>query len=299
MKKSSKKPIIVIFFILACLAYAGARFWYLQYLQHFPTTTQAVIKANIIPVTSPLNGIAAVIYAKPQTLVKRGDILIELDNTPLKTALAKAESNLAKIQQDVKGKQNLIISAENAVQKTQQEVSDLSKANFQMGGGDSDLTGQLRMAKQNLDTAFSELNESMQQYGQPGEALTQLKVAQQAVSAAQARLQYSYLAAPNSGLIRNIYIKSGAHIVKNQNLCDLIENNAWWVDAQFTRPMLKYIRINQPVVIKLNPYNSIAGSIAAINQNLVRIKILNPNLQPPLQIGTRVSVAVDTQISRR
>jgi membrane fusion protein (multidrug efflux system) len=89
--------------LLAMLAIIAAGYAYWHYSALHPSTDNAYVQANIVPIAPLASGLVAEVNAKEFTAVKTGDVLVRLDPAPFEAAVKAAEAKLTLAQQQVTG----------------------------------------------------------------------------------------------------------------------------------------------------------------------------------------------------
>lgn len=306
------------FFILGI----AALIWLIWYSWHYWQqnqylgTTDARVTAHLVAITSPFNGKIAVFYVQNHSLVTRGQPLFQLDQARYRFAVAAAQEKLYQIQQQVKTEEEAISTAEKAITHQQTRVSALSKQAFEIHNqaidqeltADSadDINTQLAMAQEGLELAEQQLETAYQVFGQtfgrPGEAEKEIKAAKEVLAAAQLKLDYTTVSAPAAGVVTGLKLHPGAKISTQQTLFTLAEDNEWWLNANFTSKKLHRVKPNQHVTIKLSQYPNhiFNGTVSEVyprrkNVALVKIRILDPVPQFPLDVGAKATAQIDLQ----
>ena len=89
--------------LIATLAVIAAGYAYWQHSALHPSTDNAYIQANIVPIAPLASGLVTEVNAKEFATVKSGDILVRLDPAPFNDALKAAEAKLTLAQQQATG----------------------------------------------------------------------------------------------------------------------------------------------------------------------------------------------------
>src|SRR5690606_2608610 len=123
------------------------------------------------------------------------------------------------------------------------------------------------------------------------------------------------------GKIANFSLRVGDVVTAGQNLFSIIENQEWWVKANFKETQLKRIRPGQNANISVDIYpevvcqgkvDSIAGGSdtafslfpaanasgnwVKVTQRIpVKILIIHPDPNYPLRVGASSTVSINTQ----
>jgi membrane fusion protein, multidrug efflux system len=91
-KKKSRLPAIIVGSIILIGAIAGT-FWWL-YARQFETTDDAFLEGNISQVSAKISAHIQKLHVKENQIVKKGDLLVELDSGDLVSKLEQTKANL-------------------------------------------------------------------------------------------------------------------------------------------------------------------------------------------------------------
>lgn len=294
-------------FITVGIAALVCNFWWQN---HYLTTQNAHVSAHLVAITSPIYGQIAAIYVQNHAIVKRGQPLFQLDQTLQRLALTAAKDKLYQIQQQVKTAEETIVKDEKAINRQQETLSTLSKQAFdihdQLGRQEltidnvDDIDTQVAIAAEGLELAEQQLDQAYQAYGRQGEAAKKIKAAKAELTEAQLAFDLTTISAPADGVVNDLKLRPGTKISAKQTLFTLAEDNEWWVNADFRTSKFKRIKLNQHATIKFNQYpdhifNGIVSTIYPQQENaaVVKVRILNPDPQFPLDVGTAGTVLID------
>lgn len=154
-----------------------------------------------------------------------------------------------------------------------------------------------------------------------GDALqAHVEQATAALEIAKYNLEQTTVTAPADGILAEVNVRVGDAVTQGISLFALVEQNEFWVEANFKETQLKRIRIGQPATIKVDMYpdHTFTGIVQSINPgsgspfsllppenatgNWVKVTqrvplhilITNPEPRYPLLIGTSAVACVDT-----
>jgi membrane fusion protein (multidrug efflux system) len=281
MTKNQIYSSILIIFLMASLFYG-----YAKYNDFFPSTDDAYLQANIVNIAAQVTGPVKDIFVEDHQFVKAGQLLFTIDPKPFEIALEQSKANLAETQ---------------ALLDTQSK--DTSRI--------LELVTKGQMTKMEGDDAEGKLTQ----------LTASLKVAQSELNTAELNLQYTNILAPSNGYITNFTLRKGEMVQATSPLFALVENDHWWVNANFKETDLERIKIGQSAKIIFDMYPSItfkgkvqgisAGSGATfavlppenatgnwvkVTQRFpVRIDIINPDSKYPLRMGASCEATVNTR----
>lgn len=255
------------------------------------STDNAQLDADIIPIRSSVSGYVKSVHFTDNQMVKKGQLLITIDDTELRTRVAQAEAALANAQANLNAvKSNAKASDLNASAavfstETTQETINSAKARLtkvkedfkrikSMYGAKAatqaeldGVTAELAVAQAQYDSAVKQQKASMaQSQGVQTQASGQLSLVALAEALvkqreaelilAQTQLSYATIEAPCDGIVSKRSVEVGQFITTGQPLCSTIDNTTIWISANFKETQLEKMRLGQPVEIKIDAYPS-------------------------------------------
>lgn len=319
----------IVLIIIAGITIGG--FFYYHHKKIFPSTDDAYIQANVIYIAPQVNGNVSTVYVTNHEFVKKGQLLFSLDPKSFKIALQRAEANLKNVVQEVQAAQSAVKMAKATVAEREAQLNELQKTYlrtmslvkqhlYAVASGDS-ITRQLRVAKEALNAAKSQLQEAKQESGSPGKSNARIQAAQTVVAQAKLNLSYTRVVAPADGYIEKFTLQSGSEVSAYQAQFVIIESHSWWATANFKETDLERIKQGQPAMIKVDmyPHHPFEGVVSSISRGSgssfallpsenatgnwvkvtqrfpIRINIVNPDFDYPLRMGASCTVIVDTR----
>jgi membrane fusion protein (multidrug efflux system) len=278
--KTQKQVSIISFIIILLIYYA-----YSLYTQRYVSTDDSYINANVVQIASRITGQVSHLYVVNNQYVKQGQLLLEIDPAPFIVAANKAQAQLKIAEANLQD-----------AQTTTKRVLALVKAKTLPVQAGDDAIAKLKTAY-----ATVELDKA---------ALIQ----------ANLNLQYTRVTAPVDGQITNMSLRAGNNVTANQPLFAFIDNNEFWVDANYKETQLENVKPGQKATIEVDMYpnhnfkgvvesisggsgtafsllppQNATGNWVKVTQRVpVRIKIINTNASYPLRIGTTATVTIDT-----
>ncbi|MDR0802136.1 HlyD family secretion protein [Fluviicola sp.] len=288
-KGSSKRTKIIIIGIIVAVI-AGIVVFMMG--GNIESTDNAQLDADIIPVRTSITGYVKEVLFEDNQEVKKGQLLVTIDDTEYKAKVAQAEAALENAKANLNAvKNNATASNQNASAavfstETTQESINSAKAKLNKAKEDNKRTKNMFAAKaatqSELDNSNAELEVAQAQYDS---ALKQLKVSQSQsegvksqalgqqsmVSLAEAmirqreaelklaltQLDYTTIEAPCDGIVSKRSVEVGQYISTGQAVCSAINNNNLWVTANFKETQLEHMRIGQSVEIRIDAYPNI------------------------------------------
>ena len=182
------------------------------------TTDDAFIDAHFVSVAPKIAGRVATVNANDNQLVKKGDVLVEIDPRDFEAALAQARANLAKdkaneIQADLNEKRALDLFTQRVI-STQERDANVASAESSRGSVQADEA-----------------------------ALTQ----------AELNLGYTKVKAPIDGYVTNKSVAPGDYLQVGQTIMALVPTRVW-VTANFKETQLRNMVPGQPAAIHVDAY---------------------------------------------
>lgn len=329
--KSSRYLTLMWIILIGVVLVGGIYYWRQQI--YFPSTNDAYVQANIIPMAAQVNGPVSKIYVQDHQFVKKGQLLFDIDQQPFLLAVQQARAQLDLTIQKITGNAAGVQAAAATVEQQQAAVVD-SEKNYQriitlVKRGDAskasgdDAYAQWQEAKAALNVAQNQLIAAQRKLGVLGQQNAAIMEAQANLAQAQLNLDHTHITAPSDGNLINFTLREGAYIAAGQPLFSLIEANNWWTDANFQETDLTRINIGQSAKIKLDMYpgHVFSGKVIAISRgsgaafailpaenatgNWVKVtqrfpvKIIfdNTDTQFPLRVGASATVIINTKSS--
>ncbi|MDI7776087.1 HlyD family efflux transporter periplasmic adaptor subunit [Asticcacaulis sp. EMRT-3] len=275
----SRGPLFMIFgaiIVVAVLLWGG---YELLFGGKTVSTDNAYVNASSANVTAQITApvITANIYdTKP---VKKGDVLVVLDNTDTKLALAQAQAQLDQVTRQVStyyandatlqaqaNAANAQVAAAQAALVKAQKAYDDRKTLVSIGA----VTGEdLASAKAALGQATAALNSARAQAAAAqgsrasNDALIsnvsvgqnpQVVAAEVKVQQAQVDLDRTVIRAPIDGVIAKNTVEVGQRVEAGSPLMEVVPIQNAYVNANFKEVQLKKVQIGQPVVMTADVY---------------------------------------------
>src|SRR5438045_248012 len=219
-KKQSlfRRPGVIV--AAAALTIAGIGYGAFTMFHSFTheTTDDAFIDVHFVSVAPKIAGRVSVVHVDDNQLVKKGDVLVEIDPRDFQVALAQAKANLAR-------------------DKATQIQAELNEKRA------LDLFSRKVISTQERDTNVATA-ESSRASVQADEA---------AVEQTELNLGHSKIKAPVDGYVTKEAVATGDYVQVGQALMSLVPPRVW-VIANFKETQLRNMRPRQPVQIKVDAY---------------------------------------------
>jgi membrane fusion protein (multidrug efflux system) len=182
------------------------------------TTDDAFIDVHFVSVAPKISGRVAVVHVDDNQLVKKGDVLVEIDPRDFQVALAQAKANLAK-------------------DKAAQIRADVNEKRAQ------DLFTKKVMSAQERDTNVAAADSSK----------GSVQADEAAVEQAELNLGYAKITASIDGYVTKEAVTVGDYLQVGQALMSLVPPRVW-VIANFKETQLRGMRPGQPATISVDAY---------------------------------------------
>ena len=268
-KRSLALPIF--FIILAVLAVAGTLYWLSA--RNFEDTDDAFIDGHVVPITPQVPAQVATVNVRENQFVHKGDLLVELDPTDYKAALAQAQGAEASASGKLQEAQTSVAVAQSAVNEAQAE---LDVAQVGLDNADRELKRYQGLddrakSQQQLDnatyaqkTAAAEVEQARSRLAT---AQARVTSAQASIVAAQGDLQkaqadsnraeinlgYCTIKAPADGWVTVKNVDPGMYVTSASQMFALVKPDVWVV-ANFKETQLDLMRPGQDVTIHVDAY---------------------------------------------
>ncbi|HEC74797.1 MAG TPA: HlyD family secretion protein [Methylophaga aminisulfidivorans] len=279
------KLIILCLSILGILA--GLTLWW-EHQHNYPSTDDAYVEANILTVSPQESGRVTLVNVAENDYVTAGQLLLQIDDSDLQSAVDEATSELEKtIQKHMMAGSDVsqAIANLNAVQATlrdaeleyerQQALYDrriISKSILDKTEANLD------KVKAERDSARAALNTAQTQLGGATDHDPAVRAARASLKRAQIALSYAMVYAPVDGWVANLTLRPGDVVSEGQSLFSIVEKKDWWVTANFKETDLSRIKPGQPASITLDMYPDLdlTGTVASIGMGSGAIFSLIP-----------------------
>ena len=305
---------------------SGGVMWYFNYSSEYPSTDNAYVNADLVNGAPKVSGYVEDILVKNNQFVHKGDVLfriaptdysVQLDQQQqgLQYAIQQANNAKAQINTAVAGVDSAKVNYDNALAQVQryQEMNKLNAASTQ---NLQTYQTQFAQAKAQLVQAQSTL---AQDKILVEAANAQVKQAEAQVANAKNNVDYTDIVASVNGFVSNMYLTKGQYVAVGQQVFGLVDNDSWWIDANFKETDLERVKESQPVEIKLDmyshskykgtvqslsyasgttfsllpPQNATGNWVKVTQRFTIRIKVEN-NPKFPLRVGASADVQIDT-----
>ncbi len=291
--KGKRKKLLTGIAAIVLLGGAGYGAWYTLVGSHYVETDNAYVGAETAQVTPMVAGQAIAVGATDTQAVKRGDVLVKLDDSDARIALASAEADLAKARRefgqtaatstalsaqvrargaDVESARAQLESADAAFAKAQVDFDRrrrLVPAGAVSGDELTSATNALAAARAAREQARAAVAQAASQRGAAAGNLAANQALIQGASAStapdvlaaeakvrQARLDLdrTVIRAPIDGVVANRTIQVGQRVAPGTTVMRIVPVGQVYVDANFKEGQLTKVKPGQPVTLVSDLY---------------------------------------------
>jgi len=211
-----------------------------------PFTSQARVHAFVVPIAPQVAGNVIRVEVNNNDHVKSGQVLIRIDPTDYKLAVASAEATLKVVQQSVDAGVAGVEAAEANVQaaranmwRSEQDAVRMRRIRDEDPGAISErridsAEASLAAAVAQLAAAEASLESARSALGQIGENNADIQNAQTALDKARVDLERTILLAPRDGVVSDMRIDQGNFAAAGAPLMTFIAIHEVWVRADLT-----------------------------------------------------------------
>jgi membrane fusion protein (multidrug efflux system) len=317
----------IVALLLLVAIYFGVHYWRLA--QRFVTTDNSYVNANRIELAAQVSGPVTVIHVQDQQAIKQGEVLFEIDAQPYQLAVDAAEAQLDLAYQASSQDRAAVAAARALVTQRTAELTN-AQANEQRS---KDLTEQKLISKQAAEAVMTEaktaaaavsaaqanLEQSLSALGKAGANNATVRAAAAKLAQTKLDLSHTKVIAPASGVIANFELRPGSMVQASVPIFTIIGDSEYWVDANFKETELRRIHAGQKARIivdmyrdhefkgevqslsggsgqafSLLPAQNATGNWVKVTQRVpVRVRVIDPDAEHPLRIGTTATVHVE------
>jgi membrane fusion protein (multidrug efflux system) len=252
------------FLLIAAVGFSG---WWAWAGRNYISTDDAYVGADSAQITPQISGTVSSVTISNTAHVKRGQVLVTIDQSDTKLAYAQAEANYAQTVRRVE--QYFANAAEAAAQVTARN-SDLTRASedynrrvaLSRAGAVAaeqvtDFRNQYETAHANLAAAKQSL--AAQQaliHGTDVNHNPEVLAAKAALDTAKLNLSRTVIRAPFDGVVAQKNVQIGQRVQVGQTLMSVVPVSRTYVDANFKESQLTEVHAGQPVTLTSDLYGS-------------------------------------------
>lgn len=305
------KPIVKIIttgvIVLAALGMIAYK--YHDYMK-YPWTRDGLVRAQVIQIVPRVSGALVRVPIRNNQLVKKGDLLFEIDPSTFqatvnlagaqldnmrdilkslaeqvngyKDSVEQRQAELSQAKFEVEGAaaqaENARISLERANElfaeavNTQRDVDNKSTAHQVAVAKLSEARGKVSQMNAALAQAKDDLARGLADLGVPGPDNPRLRRAAADLELAQLNLDFTKVWAPTDGYVTNLQVRVGDSAVANQPMLAVIDANGFYVQAFFRETFVGNLQNGDRAVVTLMSYpdTPLQGSVDSIGWGIAQ-----------------------------
>lgn len=277
VKGNKLRQVSAVFIFISCILFAvGVTINSF----HAPSTNDAYISGNEVSISSSVSGRVTYVNSARVELVKKGDVLVRMDNTEAMINYKEVEKKLAaRIKVTKEHYATLCLNNTNIMKAQMAYQQALRSYNRQTQPNNISLLSaeDLKQALKTVNSSKNLLDAAIRQYHQNQQLLYALnKAQQQALSQAAEELReasealkHTEVRSPVNGYVTQLNVHAGASITPGQALMSIVPADQVWIDANFKATQVSNTLVGQRVAIITNQYGRdvvFDGVVERINQ---------------------------------
>ncbi|MCU1729304.1 HlyD family secretion protein [Pseudomonas sp. 7P_10.2_Bac1] len=216
--------------VLALAIWIGRTLW--EHYMNTPWTRDGRVRADIINVAADVNGYVVNVPVKDNQLVKKGDVLLEIDPEHYQIAVQQAESLVA----------------------SRKATWEMRKQNARRRADMDNLV----ISRENRDDA-SNIADS---------ALADYQHAQAQLDAAKLNLKRTKVVATVDGYVTNLNVHPGDYARVGDPKMAVIDKDSFWVYGFFEETKLPHIRVGDTAELQMMSGEVLKGHVESISRGI-------------------------------
>ncbi|WP_277183500.1 HlyD family secretion protein [Caballeronia sp. BR00000012568055] len=225
----------LIGFVLTIAIFAAAlivgRLLWVHYMDD-PWTRDGRVRADVVNVAPDVSGAVVQMPVHDNQMVKKGDLLMEIDPSHYQIAVEQAEANVAARAAELKMRR-----------------ADAARR--------ADMDSQV-VSKEQRDNAMQTAST----------AAAQLQQAQAALDAAKLNLERTKVYSPVDGYVTNLSVFRGDYATAGTAKLAIVDSHSFWVYGYFEETKLPHVRIGDRAQIRLMSGGELKGHVESISRGI-------------------------------
>ncbi|SEW24609.1 membrane fusion protein, multidrug efflux system [Luteibacter sp. 329MFSha] len=282
-----RKPLKIIAMaavVVAVACYAGHWWTTGRYIED---TDDAYVGGDITVIGSKVSGYVQTIAVADNQHVKKGDLLVKLDDRDYRAAVEKAdaavaaqEAALRNLDATVTLQHSQIAQARAGLDAAQAEATrselddkryrDLVVRSAVSVESAQRATATFQTARADTQRALAAVHASQQQLDvidtQKRQVLAALAQARAEADVARLNLSYTEMRAPVDGVVGNRRARVGSYVTAGSQMLVVVPSHGLWVDANFKEDQLARMRVGQGVDVRADvmPGKVLKGHVTSL-----------------------------------
>ncbi len=332
MNDTMTRPLLRRILVLGGVAVAVAIAAWQLYGGGNVNTENAYIKADKISLSAEVGGVISEVPVQANQPVKRGDLLVALDDYAFRLAVDEAEGHLAQVRNKLLARRADYAEAEAALQQARRDAEF-----YQRQLQRNEKMGPLAVSEAVVDEARQQLEQSRNRITINEQKLTSLraelgggvdvplaeqadiKVAQAQLDRARYQLSRTRIVAPVDGIVANNVPKVGELAHNGLALISLLGTEDIWVEANLKETQLAQVHPGQMARVEVDAYpghewqaevesvspasgsefalipaqNASGNWVKVVQRVPVRLRLIKADGGPLLRAGLSAEVSID------
>jgi len=222
---------LVLTIAIFAVALIIGRVLWVHYMDE-PWTRDGRVRADVVNVAPDVSGAVVQLPVRDNQLVKKGDLLMEIDPSHYQIAVEQAQASVA-----------------------------ARAAELRMRRADA-----ARRADMDSQVVSKEARENAMQTASTAEA--QLQQAQAALDAAKLNLERTKVFSPVDGYVTNLNVFRGDYATAGAAKLAIVDSHSFWVYGYFEETKLPHMRIGDKASIRLMSGGELKGHVESISRGI-------------------------------
>ncbi len=265
---------IVSLSLLVLLALLFA--WYLVADRLTPITSQARVRAYVVPIVPQVSGYVAEVSVADNSLAEPGQTLLLIDQRPYQLALESAQAKLELAGQSVGANTAAVDSAQARVNEARSNYGNykvqsdrvfaLEKKGLVPIAKADDARAKLSQAKAQVQTARAELEKAKETMGSSGKNNPEIRAALAELAQARLELSWTELHSPSKGYVTNLQVDQGNYAQAGVPIMTFVSLDEIWIEAFYKENNLAHIKPGVPVELTFDvaPGQVLQGEVLSL-----------------------------------
>lgn len=253
-----KKRVWIPFLLFVVAVLAGAWYWYNE-LRGFVSTDDAFVTADRVSISAKVLGRIDKLAVDEGSEVKKGDILVQLDDSDVRAQLEQAKANLIFAQESLPLARVNLAGSQDDFQRAdvQFKKAIITKEQYSH-------------AQKTLEAARAELTIAVARVG----------VAKAQLGIVETQMQNMVLIAPFDGIVAKRWLLEGDVEQPGQPILSIYDLKKIWITANLEETKLARLKLQDRVEVNVDTYPGVAfwGNLVLIgNYAASEFSLIPPN----------------------
>ena len=229
-----------------------------------PWTRDGQVRADIIEISSQVNGQVVKVPVKDNQLVKKNDLLFQIDTEDYEMKVKESQVALDQAHQEVKA---LIAEVKASAAHVEQGKAQLKlaqterdrilkalKTNAVSEAYADQAVASVDNARAKLDASIADLDHAKANLGVPGEDNVRIRSAKVDLQYAKLRFSWTSVYAPSDGYVTNLNLRVGDYVQAGSPVMAFVNIKSYYIFGYFKETQLENIKPGQRAIVTLMGY---------------------------------------------